>query len=259
MAENTGREVESEEKEEQKESKSEIKSSGGTLTAGEVENIKNLMQKFWKDYGMNNDVSDWPKDSDGRKVIEYFESPRRNDSYFDKCIEYNKCKDKYQQEKGNGDHSYDEENVDFDRVQSDYDIAFFEVLSDFPKCFISNVNQHTMGYVMSAKKQGKSNGDILKDAKEKREKRHGMTDEERKKKAAEDKKKAKEEDSPEDKKKKSRFAWIVKFAGDKAQTTSTEKSSESSENERSTEVARTTSTEDYSRFIDESEEEIEMT
>ena len=258
MAENTGREVETEEKEESNEPKSEIKSSGATLTAGEIENIKSLVQKFWNEYGMYHDVSEWTNDASGRKVIEYFESPRRNDAYFERCVEYNKCKEKYQKEKGSGEFNYDEENVDFDRVQSDYDIAFFQVLSGLPACLISRVNQNTMGYVMTAKKQGKTNNEILKDAKEKREKRNGMTDEEKKKKESEDKKKAKEEGTPEDNKKKSRFAWIVKFAGDKAQTSSTEKSSESSENERSTESAKTTTTEDYSRFIDESEEEAEM-
>ena len=131
--------------------------------------IKQAAKDFWgptgAGFGATHEVSEWGTDEKGQILLSHFSSEGKDAVLYNDCIEYRECLSKYQKAKGDASYDYDESSVDFNRLQTDYDVAFYVVLSGLPKFLISATNQHTMGFVMTRFKEGNSIGSIVKEAK----------------------------------------------------------------------------------------------
>lgn len=209
-------------KKEKAEEKSE-KKNGVSLTSHEIKEIENMVKNFWGSTGKNVDVDEWDQYPEGRKVLHYLGSDRRNDAYFAKCPEYNKCVEKYQLKRGENANNYDESMVDFEKLSTPIGVAFIMVCSGLPKFLLSDSNMHTTGYFMSKWKDGGMRiSEIMKTAQEK----IGVEPGKKKDKEEKDDKK---KQSPEDKKKRKRFLFVF----NKAKDHSKGKENASNENEKS--------------------------
>lgn len=121
------------------------------ISPQEVEDIKNTAERFWREHGLAEEVEDWTKYPDGKKLIIHFqEKSKGNEDLFRGCQSYFDCLSKYQQAKGNKqDYSFDESKVDYARVKNEMDIAFFLVVRDLPTFLLSERNLHTRNWVIS--------------------------------------------------------------------------------------------------------------
>ena len=133
--------------------------------------IKQAAKDFWgptgAGFGATHEVSEWGTDEKGQILLSHFATEGKDAVLYNDCLEYRECLSKYQKAKGDASYDYDESCVDFNRLQTDYDVAFYVVLSGFPKFLISSTNQHTMGFVMTRFKEGNSVGSIVKEARTK--------------------------------------------------------------------------------------------
>ena len=101
-------------------------------------------------------------------MIKHYVEDGKSQELYDCCTEYRELFEKYKREKGVNDYEYDEALVDYNRIKSVYDIAFFITLSGLPECFISTINLNTMGFVMKRYSNGDSAYSILKEADKRR-------------------------------------------------------------------------------------------
>ena len=189
-----------------------VKTGGAALTGREISEITELVKKFWIAYGQYHDVSEWNQDPEGRRVLAYFQSERRNDALFERSIEYRKCAAKYQQERSSESNEYDESMVAFDRITDPYGIWFYINLSGLPKFLVSETNKHTMGYVVDKWFGGLSIGDIVKEAEKMVGKQQGKKPEGE----GADKDPKEDKKEPEDNKKKEKGSFILRFLKQKS-------------------------------------------
>ncbi len=142
---------------------------GKDLSAEEKGKIKNLAVDFWNSYGKDHqeDVESWVNHDKGQKLVKHFVNDGKCQDLYTNCAEYKNCFDAYQKEKGNTNYNYEESSVDFNRIQTPYDVSFYIVLDGFPEWMLSTTNQHTKNFVMSRFKEGDSILSIVKTANEK--------------------------------------------------------------------------------------------
>ena len=142
---------------------------GRELSVEEKGKIKALATDFWNSYGKDHqdDVQSWVNHEKGQKLIKHFVSDGKNQELYTNCDAYKNCFDAYQKSNGDKNYNYDESSVDFNRLQTPYDVSFFIVLDGFPDWLLSTTNQHTKNFVMSRFKEGDSILSIVKVANEK--------------------------------------------------------------------------------------------
>ena len=135
------------------------------MTAQEVENIKTTAERFWREHGLNEDVSAWSSYPDGKTLINHFEGKGKgNDDLFTGCQDYFSCKSKYTQATSEKDYSFDANQVDYARVKTVNDIGFFLVIMDLPRFLISDANWNTKNWVKSMIDASKSYKEIFEEA-----------------------------------------------------------------------------------------------
>lgn len=142
---------------------------GKELSLERKNEIKDLAIDFWNNYGKDNqeDVKSWADHPKGQKLIKHFISDGKCQDLYSNCDAYKNCFDAYQKVNGNKNYNYDESFVDFNRIQTPYDVSFYVVLDGFPVWLLSATNQHTKNFVMSRFNEGESILSIVKIANEK--------------------------------------------------------------------------------------------
>ena len=142
---------------------------GRELDAEEKGKIRDLAIDFWNNYGKDNQdkVESWANHPKGQKLIKHFISDGKCQDLYTNCDAYKNCFDAYQKVNGDKNYNYDESCVDFNRIQTPYDVSFYIVLDGFPDWLLSVTNQHTKNFVMSRFNEGESILSIVKTANEK--------------------------------------------------------------------------------------------
>lgn len=195
---------------------------GRDLSPEEMKKKEKLAIDFYNEYGKDHldDVESWSSQPKGQEILKHFSTDGRNADLYESCQQYRELADAFKKERGDSHYNYDEAQVAWDRVQTEYDIAFYVVLSGLPRFLISTTNQHTMGFVMTRFEDGKSISAILDDVKEKTEGKSSAKTEdkdkekedenaEEKEEKKEEKPEEKKEETPEEKKTKKRFVFSI--------------------------------------------------
>lgn len=142
-------------------------SKDANLTAQEIYKIRTLVVDFWKSFGKDNDVEKWQDNIKAKEVIKYFNSDKRNDSYFSDCDEYLQCREKLKlpNKTNDNDWGFDEASVDFKRFNTIKKVVdLLNLACVFSKNFISNMNRHAIGYIKSMINKGESYNKIAEKA-----------------------------------------------------------------------------------------------
>ena len=189
---------------------------GKKLSSNEMKEKEDLAVEFYNEYGKDHleDVESWATNSKGQKILKHFSTDGRNYELYLSCYQYQKLADAFQKERGDSHYNYDDDKVAWDRLKTEYDIAFYVVLSGLPRFLISATNQHTMGFVMSRFSEGKGISAILNDVKERTESKTETKQEDENEKQedenTEEKPEEKKEETPEDEKSKGKFVFAVR-------------------------------------------------